>query len=627
MATFSEQPDVYLKEVEQYLADDPQSNSTRLKQITARLQADSVLAEHTAQLLGTAVGKQHTWQGPYRENGILEHVVQNLDLSTHPSALVKQYLRVIGNSVADNDTNRAFVVKYLPRIINCLSVEELRFTALVVMYNLLTEYEPAHDEGAHLRLDSTLSEYLTAGNVSEEAIDYAMDLLTWTTEKLTPDQLLDTTSTAVFDNILKLASQYDDDNVEEYVAILVHYLQDPNFQQKIATPNTFERLVDLMYAFESRLTVEESQGVFEELKKQADPNKITSEELGVILMVRLINSISAMSASDAFARGFGLQSAVIEMLLSKLTSPAATPSKVCCCVILGNLATSDEVCIEIVKDMKLHITLIEILSSESEQALLYAAAGFIRHLAFPSSNRPVLGEAGLIEACCKLLVYSDPSIRGEAAAILCKLVSDGAANIDIVLFRELPDSISPTPLPATAAPENPKILYHIVTQALAPSAPLPSTSMKNPMIELGRTIIAILRYIRQSSNSQMGKYTDAMFKTPAIARPVARLVRQRFYADAKAEGILGLGLMAQTPDGSACVVEELRADDGLLESIKEIATESRGGQENNATAGRDYQNAVVLLHGLANNGVDVMSAAMKSDVEELQTELGKLMVQ
>jgi hypothetical protein len=41
------------------------------------------------------------WQDPYRESGIFAHAVQNLD-PTNP--LAKQYLRVIGNSVADNGT-------------------------------------------------------------------------------------------------------------------------------------------------------------------------------------------------------------------------------------------------------------------------------------------------------------------------------------------------------------------------------------------------------------------------------------------------------------------------------------------------------------------------------------------
>ena len=78
-----------------------------------------------------------------------------------------------------------------------------------------------HIEAAKLRLDSTLSEYLAAGNVPDEAIQYAVDLLTWTTEQLSPDHFVDSSSIAVFNNVLKLSSQYDDDYFEEYLAILV----------------------------------------------------------------------------------------------------------------------------------------------------------------------------------------------------------------------------------------------------------------------------------------------------------------------------------------------------------------------------------------------------------------------
>ena len=92
-----------------------------------------------------------------------------------------------------------------------------------------------------------------------------------------------------------------------------------------------------------------------------------------------------------------------------------------------------------------------------------------------------------------------------------------------------------------------------------------------------------------------------------MARPIARLVRQRFYADARSEGLLGLGLMAQTPEGALGVANEVKADEGLLDAIKEFAGEQKSGdaqtQKSNESAGRDYQNALVLLHGLATNGV------------------------
>lgn len=470
---------------------------------------------------------------------------------------------------------------------------------------VLINIDPAQIQAANLRLDNIIVELLTTAQIPDEALDYVTDLLAWTTEKLTPVQLKDTTSVNIFNSVLELSLQYDEDHYHEYVAILVHYLQDPEFQQTVAISETLEKLIELLLDFEARLTPEEIQAVFQALSIQTDTEKIASEDTNILLMLQLVNSLSSISASDAFVKTFSVRSPVVKRLRSKLLSLASSPSTVCACVILGNLATSDDVSIDMVDDMGLHLTLLGILSSRREPALLYAAAGFMRHLVFPEANRTVLGEAGLIETCCHLLVNKDPSVRGEAAAILCKLVSNNFQNIEKVIYEAMPKDIAPAELVGVKVPPHPTIIYHIATQALVPTTPLPSTSMKNPMIEIGRTIVAILRYFGQTNSEQdIEPVARHMFKTPLVARPVARLVRQRFFAEARSEGLLGLGIMAQSHEGAVAVVEELEADNGLLEAIKEFGTSpNEEGQQVGSSLGRDHQNTLVLLHGLAANGV------------------------
>jgi hypothetical protein len=489
----------------------------------------------------------------------------------------------------------------------------------------LRNTEPAQIKAATLRLDITVVDLLAASQVPEEAMDYATDLLAWTTAQLTADQMKHNTSVKTFGNILNFSLLYDEDHYQEYVAILVHYLQDPEFQQTIATPETFEKLVDLMLDFEVRLTTEEVQGVFRSLSIQTDAEKLASEETTTLLMLQLINSISSISASDAFVKNFSTSSPAVKKIMSQLLSQSTSPSTVCACVILGNLATSDQVSIDMVEDLGLHLPLLGIISSHSEPALLYAAAGFMRHLAFPSENRTILGEVGLIEACCHLLVKTDPSVRGEAAAILCKLVTSNFQNIGKVVYEAMPEDITPAQLVGVDVPPHPTILYHIATQALVPTTPLPSTSMKNAMIEIGRTIIAILRYLGQATAEQdVESVSRHMFQTPLVARPVARLARQRFFAEARSEGLLGLGLMAQSHEGAVAVIEELKEDDKLLEAIKEFAVEpSEEGQQVGGGLGRDHQNSLVLLHGLLANGVDAMDIGLKNDVDSLKEALSK----
>ncbi|CBX99896.1 similar to TPA: GTP binding protein [Plenodomus lingam JN3] len=581
-------------------------------------------AQNFLDLFATSVGKQKEWQAPYRETGILDFVLQQLSATEPQKSLSKQYLRVIGNSVADNDTNRE-----LASCSTCAMTSVKLFNHHRYGVQSLTEPEPAKAAAAMLRLDATISRLLAAEQIPEAAVDYATDLVTWSTGNLTANQLKDDTSLEAFTSLLKVALTYNPDHYEEYAAILVHYLQDPDFQQKVASPKLLDDLVVLLLDFEARLTPEEIHAVFQELGITKDTDHTGTEDTKVILLAQLIGTISAVSSTDAFAQNFSIRTPVIERVEAQLRSPwdKAAPSTVCSCVILGNLGMSDEVCTDMVQIMELHIALIAILQygETAKSALLYAAAGFMRHLTFPEANRVVLADAGLIQACCRMLTLDDPSVRGEAAAMLCKLVTNNFHNIEKVIYeRAKVDSH------AQSSQDSPQttVLSHIVEQALTPSKPLPSTTMKNPMIELGRTIVAIVRYLgRPNAEKDVDSVRHEIFKISKIARPVARLVRQRFYADARSEGLLGLGLMAQLPEGASRVIEEFKDDEGLLNAIKDFANGKDGGiEQQGSTGGRDYQNAIVLLQALQNNVSTDMDATLKSQIVSLQEELGRLMV-
>ena len=469
----------------------------------------------------------------------------------------------------------------------------------------LPSTEPAKAASAALRLDTILIENLATDALPEVALEYAVDLLTWIIENLTAAQLKDSDSLKAFQQLLMVTLQYDEDHYHEYVAILVHYLQDTEFHASIATPDVLDSLVGLMLDFEARITAEETEEVFKELSVAGTDAAAISGNTNVLLLAQLINSISALSAIDTFSRDFDMRSPVIETIRARLRAPVESPCAVCACVMLGNLAMSDAICIDMVSIMDLHTTLIDILSSSRHPALLYAAAGFMRHLTFPEVNRPILADAGLLQTCSRLLELGDPSVRGEAAAMLCKLVTNSFYNIEKVVYGKVEREIQHADSADDSSPAGVTILQHIVEQALSPGGPLPSTAMKNPMIELGRTIVAILRYLgRPNAEKDVDAVRKEMFKISTVARPVVRLVQQRFYADARSEGLLGLGLFAQSLEGASRVIEEVEADSGLLEALKDYAgPTSQDTEQQQPAAGRDVQNAMVFLQVLQNNAV------------------------
>ncbi len=456
-----------------------------------------------------------------------------------------------------------------------------------------------------MRLDTTIIKPLANDELPEAALDYAVELLTWTTENLTAAQLKDTDSLNVYDHLLHVVTQYDEDHYHEFVAILVHYLQDPDFQTLAATPESLDSLVGLALDFEARIMPDETEAVFQELSVTKTDEASAPESINVLLLTQLINSVSAIAATDAFLKNFDVRSPVIERMRAILRSSEESPCKVCACVMLGNLAMSDTICIDMVNIMEFHITLISILSSSKHPALLFASAGFMRHLSFPEVNRSQLTDAGLLQTCSRLLMLEDPAVRGEAAAILCKLVTNNFHNIEKVVYNRVEAALGTADTAADSPSTGPTILERIVEQALSPSKPLSSTAMKNAMIELGRTIVAVLRHLgRPNAEKDTDAVRKAVFAVPRVARPVARLVQQRFYADARSEGLLGLGLFAQSPEGALCVTEEIEEDSKLLEGIKELASgEGGGAEQQQSTEGKDLQNAMVLLQALQNNAV------------------------
>lgn len=436
------------------------------------------------------------------------------------------------------------------------------------------------------------------------ALDYVVDLLTWTTEKITAEQFKSTDSVTVFENLLQVALEFDEDHQEEYVAILVHYLQDPEFQQRVANPKLMDDLFALILECESRIGVDDIEAVFHELSISKSDETSSATDTNVTLLSQLISSISGISATDMFARNFDMTSQIVEKIRARLRLQKDTPSDVCAYVILGNLAMSDKVCIDMVKIMELHKPLITTLSSSTYSAILYAAAGLMRHLTFPEINRSILADSGLLQTCCYMLFLPDPSVRGEAAAILYKLATGNFHNIEKMVYDQFTQVSATIP---TSRKAGSTLLANIVEQALVASAPLPSTAMKNPMIELGRTVITMLRHLgRPSAEKDVDAVRQEILNVENIARPVARLVRQRFYPDARSEGLLGLGLMAQVPEGATQVVKEFQEDTGLFEAVKELAVgPSNEGQPQQQApgSGRDYQNAMVLLQAIQNNSV------------------------
>ena len=142
-------------------------------------------------------------------------------------------------------------------------------------------------------------------------------------------------------------------------------------------------------------------------------------------------------------------------------------------------------------------------------------------------------------------------------------------------------------MPTDAKEPAPKksMLRFIMAQGLAPSGSVPSLSMKIAPIEVGRLVVVMLRCIERSSAAPEARaLSRSIVNTKAALRLAAQLVRSQIFPENRSMGLLGLALMAKTPEGADEVLTLMNEDKDLLEAVRECA--SPKDEEKRMCAGR-----------------------------------------
>ncbi|KAF2500458.1 hypothetical protein BU16DRAFT_478866 [Lophium mytilinum] len=631
MDSGDDSPEGFLDVLKERLSDPSWASKKGLEVVPKRLaefEAEGLvdICHQALEVLGTAAGKEEIWRDAYHTAGILQYSLQKVKSGSATVNLAKQHLRIIGNSVADNDTNRSVALDALESLIDCFSTEELTTTALGAVFNLCYDYSPGESQAAKLRLDYIVASYIARERIPESGIETAGELIALTLESLSPSELVDDTSLSTFSYLLDAISPPKavfragliNLPTDQILEICTPYLSNNDFRLKLP-PAEAERLLNILWEIEPA-DPSVRRALYQALDHPVDQQ---DDEPSFKITLLLINGVCAISTTEAFSETYDLHSEFMREVTDKVLSlysgggsSLLAPSAICACTMLGNLAISDNVCKEMVL-LCLHRPLIGILFTSQEPALLYVTAGLLRHLAFPRDNRMYLEDAGLIWASCHLLGNPSPAVRGEAAAILCKMVDDDYGYVRYYILEIVQDT--------TFDPPRQTILELMINQSLAPSGPLPSTSMRSVNVEVGRAIVAMLKSLINTPAAHT-KLLRRMYQTPLVAEPLKRLARQQIFAEVRSEAIFGLGLMLLSAEGTTSFLAGEHDNVGLVDSLRELFAAESGGNE---TAGvqlqRDRMNALVVISGLRKHGADTMDAPLKERVETVHLELAPFM--
>lgn len=167
-------------------------------------------------------------------------------------------------------------------------------------------------------------------------------------------------------------------------SVALTYLSNQTFQQSfLQTPRAIPLLLEAFYQACVALNV-----------NAADPDEAAQ--------LRSAKSIFTQALADVSANPLFASSCPIggpeSLTLQRWLEGSGADLQSAACLALGNLARSDEACINLVQKNQLHRPLVAILSNDSntDAQLLHSTLSFLKNLAIPASNKPILGEAGLL---------------------------------------------------------------------------------------------------------------------------------------------------------------------------------------------------------------------------------------
>lgn len=327
-----------------------------------------------------------------------------------------------------------------------------------------------------------------------------------------------------------------------------------------------------------------------------DRSSVEETKALVQLQLKINQSLAEVSGSELFAKFYPLDSQMIQTLKSWLTA-TEDQLQICSCVMLGNLARSDEVCEVMVRDLGLHKELVSILKSDARGAVLHSSLSFLKNLAIAGDNRSYLGDAGIVPAISRLWGYETvPQVQFAATSIARQLIISLVQNISRLL-----DAPPPEP-EGDSSTNKPTYLSHLLALfGKTDSAPIKT--------EIGRIVASICRTLSpkaREQNDEAKTLLDRLFGLhEGVARPVGAMVTQTQWPVVRSEGWFALALMASSKQGSLAVVDCLQSMEvyPLLEETLSAGDSDPANETDKLKQAKDRDNTIILVQELLKSDV------------------------
>ncbi|KAL8980636.1 MAG: hypothetical protein Q9177_005821 [Variospora cf. flavescens] len=543
-----------------------------------------------------------------RDVEILRWIRTVLDQLRHlDSADLVHSMNILADGSRD-DVNREMVIspEYPPVIIGHLHDNELKNITISVIYNICNNYDRAQHAFRENGLCPALIGLLEDPDFQPgPLLPNICTLLDFSSQQTDFSQYPESSLQTLLQFMQEQKQDLDPSDMLQLISTAKAFLQQPRFQMQLIEQRLVKILLDtIVYSY-----TYEADGLEAE------------EELS-FLRSSIIRLLSDVSATTVFADNYPVESLMVDSLIHWLSSPREQ-MRICSCLMLGNLARSDTVCLNMVRGLRLHERLLQIMRDQTNMQVVYAALGFLRNLALPAENKAMIGTLQSMETISSFWSLNlNTQVQHASVSLLRQLLNGCIGNV-----RWLLESLSPDP----DSPAHEKTHLSLLLLLFG------RTDDVSTKVEIGRTVATICRCIATSSQGLPRDSISAILHRlygmhADIARPLAMMITQSRFPIIRSEGWFALALMARSTEGSAAVSEVLQQMEvfGVLvttitgQSINghgsppSRSTQQRPNTGNTSSGGsgsdtrseqeremqaKDRENALVLVNELLKNTV------------------------
>jgi hypothetical protein len=347
-------------------------------------------------------------------------------------------------------------------------------------------------------------------------------------------------------------------DMEDFVSLIntaLSYLQHERFQKALIQAGRLDQTLAVLVDSYTRFDSHPSIGV--DTEDQDDAKALSN------MRSNFNQVLSDISALSEFQQTCPVVSPFTAALRRWLLSPQLQ-LQVCACIMLGNLARSDEACIEFVHTSRVHIPLISILRDTHDSQLMHAAIGFLKNLAMPLKNKEIIGTAGIFEILPRLWALDSlQQIQFSSISLTRQLTIGTFENVRNIAQRLATDTDSPA--------HNRTLISLLI-------ALFDRTDVEPIKMEISRLITSVLRVVNTTklrTPEQLEAIRKKFFRLhPDIGRPLGFMVSQSKWPVVRSEGWFVFALMARYPEGAQCI-SDLMQDVAVFAPLVEMLTGKR----------------------------------------------------